>query len=207
MPTPAQNRSELAIKNHCMSSDTPNPYQSPNFSDLSQQGGQSFGMELNPSILTQQRVIAILMIIQGTLSLLMGLFLLGSAFIFPALLAADVSRQRGPMPPAPGPTPDQLAWILLAAYGAMGLCGVIPGALQIYAGIQNLWLKGHTLGIVAISAGVITIGTCYCLPTSLGLLVYGLIIYLHMTTKMAFQLAKDGHTFDSIMQMAVTRKY
>lgn len=187
-----------------MSNDSQNPYQSPNFSDLPPQSGQApTGFELNPSILTQQRVVAILMIIQGSMALLVGLFFVGAAAFVPTVLAADLQRQR----PAGGPPMEPFVWGLFAFYGGMGACGIIPGGLQIYAGIQNLWLKGHTLGVVAISAGVMSIGTCYCIPTALGLLIYGLIIYLNQTTKIAFQLAKEGQTFDSIMQLALTRRY
>jgi hypothetical protein len=182
----------------------PNPYQSPNFSDLPQCNFGSANPELSSSILTQQRVVAILMMIQGTLSVLMGLVFIGAAIMLPQLITADMQRQA--RPPG-GPNTDQMMWILLGTYSVMGACGIIPGLLLIYAGFQNLWLRGYTLGIVALSSGAISLGTCYCLPTALALLIYGLIIYLNVTTKKAFALAKEGETYDSIMQRAIGQRY
>jgi hypothetical protein len=185
-----------------MSDDAPNPYKSPDFSEpLSGATGTSDG-ELNSSILTQQRVVAILMIIQGAMSVLIGLFYAAAAVLVPTLIAADLQRQN-----PNGPNMEQAQWILVAVYGTMGLCGILPGSLQIYAGIQNLWLRGHMLGVVAIASGALTLGTCYCIPTALALMIYGLIIYLHSTTKRAFALAQEGQTFDMIMQRALTRQF
>jgi hypothetical protein len=182
----------------------PNPYQSPDFSDLPQGGYAPANPELSSSILTQQRVIAILMMIQGTLALIVGILLVGAAAMLPQVLAADMQRQ--PQPPG-APNIEQMKWILLGTYGVMGTCGIIPGILLIYAGLQNLWLRGHTLGIVALCGGAVSLGTCYCFPTALGLLIYGLIIYLNATTQKAFALAKEGETFDSIMQRALQQRH
>lgn len=185
-----------------MTNDAPNPYKSPDFSNPIAGGASTSDADLNPSILTQQRVVAILMIIHGSMAVLIGLFYVGAAVMLPMMIAADMRRQN-----PNGPNFEQMQWIFLALYGSMGLCGIIPGALQIYAGIQNLWLRGHTLGVVAISSGALTLGTCYCIPTGLALLIYGLIIYLHITTKRAFAMAKEGQTFDMIMQQALMRRY
>lgn len=159
------------------------------------------GTQLSASILTQQRVISILLIVQGTMAILMGLLFIGAAIFVPQVIAADMQRQR----PPGGPSLEEMRMILLATYGVMGACGVLPGILQIYAGFQNLWLRGHTLGLVAICGGVVNLGTCYCFPTALALMIYGMIIYLNPTTKMAFELAKQGQDYEMIMQQTIRR--
>jgi hypothetical protein len=182
-----------------MSFDSQNPYQSPDFKDLPQSsgGGYSTPGGISASILTQQRVIAILMIVQGVLSLIMGVFFLGAAFLLPQMIAADMRRQGN------GPPVEQMQTIMLVAYGGMAACGILPGLLQIFAGFQNIWLKGYVLGLIGLGAGALSFGTCYCLPTALALLIYGLIIYFHETTRLAFQMASQGQTYDQIIRQAV----
>ena len=181
----------------------PNPYQSPEFADKPGYGPDSGGSGLNPAILTQQRVVSILMIVQGVMSSLMGVFLVVMAIAIPIMIEMDQQRNNF----NGGGPPPEARWIILGIYGAIGLCNLIPGILQIYAGIQGIRLRNHTLGIIALGAGALTIVSCYCFITSLALLIYGLIIYLHDTTKRAFELAKDGRTFDEIMTMATQRRY
>lgn len=184
-----------------MSFDSQNPYQSPDFKDQPQSFGGGYGMPggISASILTQQRVVAILMIVQGVLSLVMGLVLAGVAAIIPTMIAADLKRQGA----QGGPPAEMMQTFMLAFYGTMAACGILAGLLQIFAGFQNLWLKGYVMGLIGLGAGVLSMGTCYCLPTALGLLIYGLIIYCHETTRLAFQLASQGQTYDQIMRQAV----
>ncbi len=183
-----------------MSQDFKNPYKSPDFTDQPRAFGTGPAGGLSSSILTQQRVIAILLIIQGSLAIVVGLFFAVAAFAFPAMIAADMKRQGNLQF-------EQMQTVMLITYGGMALCGILPGLLQIYAGIQNLWLRGYTLGLVALGAGAFAVGTCYCFPTSIGLLIYGLVIYLNHTTKQAFELAKEGHTYDDILRMATNMQY
>lgn len=177
----------------------PNPYQSPDFTDNPPVFNQGGNGELNSAILVQQRVLSILMIVHGSMSLLAGLLFVGIAIMVPAVMAAE--GRRGPN----GENFDQMKWFGFALYGSMGLCGLVPGGLQIYSGIQNFRLRGYTLAIVALGSGVLQMFTCYCIPTALGLLIYGLIIHLHGSTRLAYELAKQGHNFDSILAMTVSR--
>lgn len=179
----------------------PNPYQSPDFADKPSYAPGGGGNELNPSILTQQRVVAILLIVQGVMSALMGAFLIGMAVFIPIAMEMDQRNNFN------GGPPPEARWIILGIYGGIGLCNLIPGLLQIYAGIQGIRLRNYTLGIVALGSGALTITSCYCFVTSLALLIYGLIVYLHDSTRRAFELAKEGKTFDEIMRMAAERRY
>lgn len=154
---------------------------------------------LSRSIVIQVRVVSILLIIHGGLCLLMGLFLAGMAAFMPTVLAAQANQGR---PPQAGPTVVQLQWIMMATYGGMSASALIPGLLQLLAGLANLQLKKRTLGIVALATGMLAVFSCYCLPSSLGLAVYGLVIYLNSSAQQAFALSNEGRSFDEVVQMA-----
>lgn len=177
-----------------MTSSAPNPYASPEFS-ADAVSAQAAPVMLSTAYLVQQQVVAILLLINGSLLLVMGVVLVFVAIFVPAMIEADMRRgnQGGPA---------NIGIILKTTYGVMSACGLIAGGLQVYAGYRNLWLKDYSLGIAALSAGVLSIGTCYCFPISLVLLVYGLIIYLNATTKVAFDLAKQGRTYRELMDLA-----
>jgi hypothetical protein len=83
----------------------------------------------------------------------------------------------------------------------MGSAGIVPGIIQIIAGIRNFRLHGRIFGIVALVTGVLSIGTCYCAPTSVALMVYGLIIYLNNTSTQVFSLAQQGLKWSDIEKM------
>ena len=102
-----------------------------------------------------------------------------------------------PLPPAPlppAPMPAGFEWMLLAIYGSMGLISLVIGVLGIWAGIRMLKFRGRILGIVALSSGLLSIAGCYCLPTAIGLFVYGLIVLLNEPVKRAFAMGEQGRT-------------
>lgn len=153
---------------------------------------------LRRSILSQIRVISILLIVHGVMLTLMGFFLIGMAVVMPTFIAAHNQQLKQPS----GPPPEQLQTILLATYGLMGAAGLIPGILQIVAGVNNLRLRGRVLGIVALLGGMVAVGTCYCAPTAIALAIYGLVIYFNDTAQKAFALGAEGRTMAEVEQMA-----
>ena len=100
-----------------------------------------------------------------------------------------------------GPSEAELAVAKYVAwmYGGIGVVVFLIGVLQVYAGIRNLSFKGRTVGIVALSLGILTAFTCWCAPTSLGLAIYGFIVYLSPAVTHAFQLRKEGVSKDNIL--------
>ena len=100
-----------------------------------------------------------------------------------------------PTPVAPvtaAPMPAGFELIMLAMYGSMGLISLVIGVLGIWAGIRMLKFRGRTLGIVALSSGLLSIAGCYCLPTAIGLFIYGLIVLLNEPVKRAFAMGEQG---------------
>ncbi|QDU30698.1 hypothetical protein ETAA8_58460 [Anatilimnocola aggregata] len=168
-----------------------NPYQSPVHDDAPETilpGG------LSPATLLQQRVICVLLIIHGLLTLMMGGMYIVSAFVIPDLMY----RGNGP----DDPRMDQMKSVLVISYVCMASGGLIAGVLQIYAGIRNFWLRGYRWGLAALGSLIVGGMTCYCLPTGLAILIYGLIIYLSPTTRHAFELAKRGLTYQDLAKIA-----
>jgi hypothetical protein len=171
-----------------------NPYQSPTpnrFSDAAAPTAyQPPGSHVARGMVGHVRVLGILMIVQGVLDLLMGLMLVAMGIGLPFLMSMDGNARN--------PPPAEMPWIFGLVYGGMGLCGVIPGILHVWAGWRVFHFQQRTFGIVSISAGALSLGTCYCGFTAIGLLVYGLIVLLDASVKQAFDLAQQGYTPDQI---------
>lgn len=145
-------------------------------------------------MVNQVPVVAILMIIQGVLESLTGLVLAAMGPLMFSVLS-NVQPQPGVQPP-----PKEMAGVLSGVYLVMGIGILALGVLRIVAGVRNLKYRGRILGIVAMSAGLLTSFTCWCLPTSLGILIYGLIVYLNSDVVRAFEMGDRGLSADQIRQ-------
>ncbi len=156
-----------------------NPYATPISSQAYNPGGPYAHGAYPPhdSFPQQVPVIGILMIVQGCLELLMGLFLLGMAVFFPVMLAMEQGVD------GPGDPP---MWLFLAIYGVMGLAVAIPGVLRIFAGFSAYRFRRRMLAIVTNCVGFMTVFTCYCAPTAIALGVYSLIVFLQPSVVHAF---------------------
>lgn len=161
-----------------------NPYESPD--DFSHTPFQLPSAASNSSTIGKVKVLAILMIVQGALEVLLSLLLAGTGvflyFTTYQIMAAQQRASGGPPPPA---------WIFLIQV-PIGLLVLAAAAIRIYAGIRNLSFKGRTLGIIAISCGLVTSLTMYCAPTGIGLMIYGLIVYLDGNVAKAFKDVEAG---------------
>jgi hypothetical protein len=173
--------------------DSFNPYQVSNQSpgDINPNG-------LRRSILTQIRIISILMIIHGLLLMAVGGLYLFFAMFMPSFVIGQNKQIQQPG----GPSPEDLEMILLVTYAGMSAAGILPGILQVIAGIANVRLKGRIFGMIALGCGVLSVGTCYCAPTGIALCIYGLIIYFHDTASKAFELSSKGMSYSDIERQA-----
>jgi hypothetical protein len=137
----------------------------------------------------QVKVVAILMIVQGSLECVMGLL---CVFIGPFTYAILTEAQKQ------SPAPQMPPGVLSAIYVALGALMLALGIFRIVSGVRNLKYRGRVLGIVALAAGVLSVFTCYCAPSAIGLLIYGLIIYLNDDVRRAFEQGEQGATPDQI---------
>lgn len=172
-----------------------NPYASPSPSPFSDAAGQPPGVPPGGRVrglVGHVRVLGILMIVQGILDLLMGLLLGAMAGVFPLVSTMNPDAE----PPPPGMLP-----FMIGIYGTMGLAGIVPGVLNIWAGVRVMKFRQRTFGIAAVSIGASAILTCYCGFTAIGLLVYGLIVLLDASVKQAFELGDQGYKPDQIDAM------
>ena len=130
------------------------------------------------------------MVVQGTLDLVMGLGLIAAglfvSFGMRQAIAADPEFQQGE------PPPQAMFAMLTWGYIAIGSVASLIGAVNVYAGFRNWKFRDRKLGIVAMFLGLGTVLTCYCVPTSAALLVYGLIVYLDPAVIRAFRMRSEG---------------
>jgi hypothetical protein len=142
----------------------------------------------------QVPVVAILMIVQGVLEILMGGLLVVIAAIITPLMEEAMRQQPGGPPPGMPLMPGDFATLAMAIYLVMGIAALLAAPLRIIAGIRNLRYRGRGLGITALFVGGLSMATCYCAPTSLGVMIYGLIVYFNESTARAFELGEQGMT-------------
>jgi hypothetical protein len=146
------------------------------------------------SMVSHVPVVAILMMVQGGLELLMGLGLVAMGGIFPVLMRMGELRDGGE-----GPPPEMVGWMMLAIYGGLGVLTLVAAGLHLFAGLRNYRFRSRTLGLVALSGGLVTVFTCYCAPTSVALAVYGLVTYLNPDVSHAFALGEAGRKRNEIL--------
>ncbi len=145
----------------------------------------------------QVLAVAILMIVQGVLECLMGIIFSAAAFIVPRIIE-EAHKKQGPGPMAVPGLPPGSEDLLTGIYLTMGICGLIAGLVHVIAGIRNISYRGRTFGLVALFMSVFSFATCYCAPTSLGLMIYGLIVYFNHETARAFELAGQGMSREQV---------
>ncbi len=175
-----------------------NPYQSPEspFAPESQPGVMP-PYQRPGRLVHHVRVIAILMMVQAVLEVVAGIGLIALGAFMPRFLAMQMENM--PQAQQQMQPPPEFMWIAFAMYGGMGLVALAAGILHGIAGLRNYRFRGRTLGIAAAAGGLITVLTCYCLPTAIGIAVYGLIVLLNREVTEAFALVEAGHSPDEVL--------
>ncbi|MGH9847157.1 MAG: hypothetical protein ACREEM_51330 [Blastocatellia bacterium] len=177
-------KQQLLAKEEAQMSDSQPPYSSPK--DYSSPSGYPLPpRKLGP--VKQVPTVAILMIVQGSLECLLGLPIL---VVGPFAMLGQLDRR------AANPPPEFMGVIFVG----LGLLLLAAAGLHIYAGVKNYKYRNRTLGIVALSVGALSIFTCYCAPTAIGLLIYGLVVYLNEDVRRAFEIGEKGATPDAILR-------
>lgn len=134
----------------------------------------------------QIKVVAILLMVEGALEVMAGIFL---CIMGPMAIAMF---RASPPPSAGGPAPQPE--LIGGMYIAMGVVTLIAAIPKIVAGIRNVSLKSRTLGFVGLGSCVLSLGSCYCSLFALGLGIYGLIVYVNERSAEAFRLVESGMT-------------
>ena len=95
--------------------------------------------------------------------------------------------------------PPGIEWVLGAGYLVVGIVLLLAGIFRIYTGLQNFRYRKRVLGIVSLVCGLVSMMGCYCTPTGIGILIYGLIVYLNPAVRAAFELGEKGAPSDAIL--------
>lgn len=155
-----------------------NPYQSP------QSAGAEPAAAAGGGLARQIPVVAILLMVQGGLEVLMG----GFFVVFGGTMAMYAQQEAV----RPGMAMGGVS-------GAMGGAGLIAGLLHVVAGWQNYFFRKRWLGVAALFTGLGSLFTCYCFPTSVLLMVYGLIVYFSARSSWAFRCGQTGMPREQIV--------
>ena len=137
----------------------------------------------------QVPVLGVLQIVQGALESLLGILLTVMGPMMGTILKN--SPQQPEMPAA-------MPAFMAGAYVVIGLGMLAVGALRVTTGVMHLSYKGRTLGFVSLGLGLASLFTCYCFPTALGLLIYGLIVLLNADVARAFEMRTQGSSPEQI---------
>ncbi|QEG42275.1 hypothetical protein [Roseimaritima ulvae] len=138
------------------------------------------------AIVQQMMPYGILMMVNGGLFALLGLFMV-------AMPALALTMAEG------GDLDDQETMIIIAVYGGMGLLMLIGAALQLWGGWRAIHFRGMAWVIVGIASAAMGSLTCYCAPTGIALGIWGLILLLNPDIQHAFRMGKT-ESRDKIMQ-------
>lgn len=172
-----------------------NPYQSPSSENVPEHSPHE-AMHRRGYV-RHVRPVAILMIIQGGMETLMSIFLVCLA-LFMGIALSDL-QQSEPMPNGEELPAAMAGWLLGAIYGTMAVVLALASALHVWAGFRIYQFRSRGLGISALVAGLLSAASCYCLPTAVGLAIYGMIVLLNGPVVEAFQMRTDGQTPEGIL--------
>lgn len=146
----------------------------------------------------QVSVIGILMIVNGSLQLLMGILY---AVLGPVMFSffSDFNRQVA-APPGQAAQMQQFVTVFSIVYVVLGAIVALAGVLNIAGGISAVRFRSRAFVITALFFNIAPLITCYCLPTSLGLMIWGLIVMFQSDVAHAFTLGASGYTADEIKE-------
>jgi hypothetical protein len=148
-------------------------------------------------MVTQVPVVSILMMVHGGMLIFMGL-LLSAAGPFLFFIAQN---DQGAHPPD-----KTMMSVMAGGYLVYGIVVVIVGVLHIFAGIRCRRFRGRVLALVALFCNLLTLMTCYCMPTSVGMMVYGLIVFFNGDVTRAFAMAARGVSPQEILSSSRPRR-
>ena len=147
---------------------------------------QGFSLRGVPSTVQQVRVSSSLQIMVGALELLAAAYLLVLAGVF-AVESMILNRQA-----------DFSNLIEYTAVSFGGFTIFIVAVLRIWSGIAGFKFKRRKMAIFASVLGTTSALTMLCSIFSIGMLIYGLIIYLNRDVRRAYEMAEQGMTPDQI---------
>ena len=178
-----------------MSEDPKNPFSAPTPSNAPVLPNHEHGHNHNhgqrqPGLgyVRQIPILAIITIVQGALLLLAafgcaayGMFFAYMPTMMPEAERARMQAEAGPMFEIIGAVAIGLAVLVL-----------VISLLHFIAGFRALKYRGRSFIMVTWFLGLFGSFTMYCAPTSIGLGIWGLIVFFNPATKSAFKMVENG---------------
>jgi hypothetical protein len=131
------------------------------------------------------RTVAILMIINGGLQLLLGLMF---TVMIVFMVVMTLREEAGNSPPG-----ERLSLgVMVVFYVGLGLLLLLAGVLNILAGRRAVTFRNRRFVLVGLFGNAAMLPTFYCAPTSIGLLIYGVLVFYHADVVRAFELGDQG---------------
>ena len=176
-----------------MTDSSQNPYATPPRAAAADvQTYQGFSGRGLPSTVQQVMVVSILQIVVGALELLVSAILAVYTGILGAMSTGAIEMPEG----------EEEALFVFGIISAvtlfLGLAIFIAAVLRIWSGIAGFKFKRRKMAIFASVLGMTSALTMYCSVFSVGMLIYGLIIYFDRNVKRAYEMAEQGMTPDQI---------
>ena len=166
----------------------PNPYANLDMESSTFRAYQPRPQDLG--VVKQVKIVSILQIVSSLLEMCMGAGLIGVGFMLGYSMSLqdefDAAQQ------------DMMVWVQ-GFYSAFGGIVILLGLGRLAAGITGFWYRGYWFTVASLFAGLISTFTCYCGPTSIGLCIYGLIIYFNPAVVHVYKLMREGMSLDEIL--------
>lgn len=140
--------------------------------------------QLSRGLIGHVPIVALLMIVLGTIELAFSGFTLLCALISTILPAETGANGQ----------------VLAVMYGGLTVLAAGCGTLRIAAGIFNLRFRRRKLGMAAHLIGLTGVLTGFCAPTAIGLAIYGLIVYWNDSVIAAFEMGDRGRSAADIQR-------
>lgn len=134
--------------------------------------------------------VAILMIVHGVLMFVAASILVGMIFWFLPQMSREFERQQEVQrlrnPKAPQLSNQFMTTMLTTVYGGISAVLFTIGVVDIVAGIRNYGYHGRVFGVISLVLNMGSVVFFWCVPFSIGLIIFGLIIYLSPEAERAF---------------------
>ena len=134
----------------------------------------------------QVPALGIVMAIHGALMSLLGAVYVVYGFVLAYVLQDLPKTGDGPK----DAVSDMMPGLLAGGMAGVALVHVVPGLVQAFAGLRVYRFRSRTLAIVALAAGLVSVVGCYCAPTTVALLVWGMIVLFDGAVQTRFRHAE-----------------
>ena len=176
-----------------MSEDPKNPFSAPTPSNTpvlpNHNHGHGHGQR-QPGLgyVRQIPILAIVTIVQGALLLLaaFGCAAYGMFFAYMPTMMPEAERAR--MRAESGPVFEIVGSVIIG----LAVLVLVISLLHFIAGFRALKYRGRSFIMVTWFLGLFGSFTMYCAPTSIGLAIWGLIVFFNPAVKSAFDMVENG---------------